>query len=599
MKRALGLLLSMGLSSLWAAPEYVELARPYKSDSVIQNTEQKPVDLGRGRLQVPLITWAADGVTIDANGGYSPNAQSRLAKAVGMPVELEVTDNFDTQVANYISGKSPFLRGTVGMITMASEALKSLSPELEPVVVYQLSWSTGADGFVAKGIETLADLKGKSIAVQKNGPHMDLVQVLLQDAGLQASDVTLKYVSDITMIDENKVSDPASAFREDASLSGAACIYPDLLTLTAGGNVGTGAEDSVKGAKPILTTRTASRVVADVYAVRRDFLEQNRPMVHGFVAELIRTQSEFITELGKIKEKQGDAAAFKKRCAPLAEFALMDAGAVNDFILWLGVDSELVDLAGNRSFFSDGQNPIGFAKTAGRAAQFFTSTGTLTAPVVPAVAGWDYLADFAKGGQIVQAKSTAPAFATPMAVREAAAKEDASELFRFTFNFPANAADIRWQDYRSTFDTLHDKVTRYGGAVVQLRGHSDNFFYNFVAMKQGQGAKTYKKRKPGTNEFIERPLPKLEQLNGSASRLSYDRAFSVKRAYASYLREAMALTGQEIDLSRFDVKGMGISDPIHAKPTTSAQRSENMRGELVIFAVESEISLDFSMDDLQ
>ena len=586
------------LGGVWSAPEYVEMARPYSQSAVVKQTAVKPVDLGRGRVEVPLITWAADGLTIDANGGMAPNAQSRLAQAMGMPVELKVTDDFDQQVRNYISGKSPFLRGTVGMVTMATEALKEISPGLEPVVILQLSWSTGADGFVAKGIETLPDLKGKSVVVQKNGPHLDLVQVLLQDAGLQASDVNLKFVSDITMIDEDQVRDPASAFREDSSLAGAACIFPDLLTLTAGGTVGTGAEDSVKGAKPILTTRTASRVVADVYAVRRDFLEQHRSMVHGFVSEMLKTQSSFIQELSDIKKKKGARADFKKRCAPLADFALMDAGAVNDFILWLGVDSELAGLEGNRRFLADTKNPVGFTKTAQRAAQFFQSMGYLRSSVIPSVAGWDYNADFS-GAPAVSVASAQPAFATPMAVRQAAAKEDASELFRYTFSFPANTSEIRWQDHRTTFDTLHDKVSRYGGAVVQLRGHSDNFFYNFVAMKTQQGAKTYRQRRPGTNEFIEKPLPKLEQLKGAANRLSYDRAFSVKRAYASYLREAIGLTTQEIDLSRFDVKGMGIGDPIYEKPTTPAQRSENMRGELVIFAVESEISLDFGMDDLQ
>ncbi len=598
MHKSLALFSALLSGWLTAAPEYVEIDKPF-STSYAFKTQVQPVNTGRGRLEVPIITWAADGITIDANNGMKPDPNSRLAKAVGMPLEIKVNDDFESQIENYISGRSPFLRGTVGMITQATEGLQALSSDLEPVVILQLSWSTGADGFVAKDIKTLSELKGKSIVVQKNGPHLDLVQVLLQDAGLKPEDVTLKFVKDITMIDENKISDPASAFREDSSITGAACIYPDILTLTAGGNVGTGAEDSVKGARPILSTRTASRVVADVYAVRKDFFQSNREMVHGFVSELLATQASFMSELDAVKNKKSASAEFKKRCAPLAQFALQDSGAVNDFILWLGVDSELAGLAGNRSFFADTKNPVGFAPTAQRTATYFQSIGNLTTAVIPSVANWDYNSDFSTKGTVIPVKKAKPAFATPAAVRNAASKQDASELFRYTFQFPANAAEIKWQDYRSTFDTLYDTVYRYGGAVVQLRGHSDNFFYNFALMKHQQGATTYKQRKPGTNEFIEKPLPKLEQLRGSSKRLSYDRAFSVKRAYASYLREAIGLTAAEIDLSRFDVKGMGITDPVHAKPTSPAQRAENMRGEMVIFAVESEISLDFGMDDLQ
>ena len=44
---------------------------------------------------MPLITWAADGVTVSANGGLAPNPTSSLARAVKMPLQLEVVDDFD------------------------------------------------------------------------------------------------------------------------------------------------------------------------------------------------------------------------------------------------------------------------------------------------------------------------------------------------------------------------------------------------------------------------------------------------------------------------------------------------------------------------
>ena len=89
------------------------------------------------------------------------------------------------------------------------------------------------------------------------------------------------------------------------------------------------------------------------------------------------------------------------------------------------------------------------------------------------------------------------------------------------------------------------------------------------------------------------------QVVNSANKLSYSRAFAVKSAYASYLRENLNLTSEEIDLSRFDVKGMGISDPIHRNATTPQERAANMRGEMVIISAEAELPLDFGMDDLQ
>ncbi len=591
-----------------AEVNYVEPAKPYKSSPFLKNVKSGKVKVSKGTVNIPIITWAADGVTVSSNGGMKPNAGSDLAKATGLPVNLELVDNFDKQVENYLSGHSPFLRGTVGMINLASEAISEINPDAAPVVIMQLSWSTGADGFVAKDIDKLADLKGKTIVVQRSGPHVDLVQVLLEDAGLKPGDVNIKYVTEITYNEEvaadGRAHDPASAMREDPSVAGAACIFPDILTLTAGGAVGTGAEDSVKGARGILSTRTASRVIADVYAVRKDFLESNREFVHGFVKAQLAEQDVFAAEIANIAKKdQADKsrlAAFKKKCAPLAGIFLLDEGAVNDYIAWVGADLELVGKTGNIEFFSNDKNPVGFGPTSNRVQSFYASTGMVGSSVVPGIAGWNFATDFG-GAAAVAAVPKMPekAFSSTQAVRKAAESEDASLLFSTEFQFPANTSEIQWQNHKTIFDTLHEKVTRYGGAIVQLRGHSDNFFYNFVVTKAKQGEKTYKKRVPGTNDFQTLPLPKVEQVVNSADQLSYERGFAVKRAYAQYLREALQFTNDEIDLSRFDVKGMGISDPVNAKPKNPDERKANMRGEMYIYAVEAEIPLDFGMDDLQ
>ena len=44
---------------------------------------------------------------------------------------------------------------------------------------------------------------------------------------------------------------------------------------------------------------------------------------------------------------------------------------------------------------------------------------------------------------------------------------------------------------------------------------------------------------------------------------------------------------------------MGITDPIVKNPTTADQRNDNMRGEMVIIAAESEIPTEIGPDDLK
>lgn len=593
-----------------AEVRYIDPVKPYKNSPFLKDLKSKDVNLDQKVLNVPLITWAADGVTVSANGGLEPNPNSKLARQLKLQIKLDVVDDFDKQVANYIQGHSPFLRGTVGMINLASEALKEIDPGLEPVVIFQLSWSTGADGFVAKNIEKLSDLKGKTIVVQRNGPHVDLVQVLLQDAGLNPDDVQLKYVSEITFnakaAKDGKVHDPAGALRADASLAGAACIFPDILTLTAGGKVGTGAEDSVKGARPILTTRTASRVIADVYAVRKDFYEQNKDLVKSFVTVLLQEQKVFQEHLENISNKKSadhnKVSSFKAMCKPLAGIFLQDQAAVNDYILWLGIDSELAGNSGNADFFGSSKNPVGFEATCQRIQSYYTSTGLLKSAVKISHAGFDFNSLVASASSAV--KSTPKpvvknVFSSSQETRKAAESKGANVLFEYTFKFPAAMSELDWRKHKDVFETMHEKVTRYGGAIVQLRGHADNFFYNFVQMKRQKGESRYQRRVPGTDKFEDLPLPNTEELANSANKLSFSRAFAVKKAYAEYVRESLGLSLDEIDMSRFDVKGMGVSDPIHKNPTTPEAREQNMRGQLMIIAVESEIPLEFDKDDLR
>ncbi len=586
---------------------YVEPARPYGASPFLKNAHKGPVD-ANSTLLIPLITWAADGVTVTANNGLAPNPNSPLARALGRPVKLEVIDDFDQQVQNYVGGRSPFLRGTADMIALVSQALKNIDPSLEPVVILQLSTSTGADGFVAReGISSLADLKGKTIVTQINGPHLSLIGNMLKDAGLQPSDVTIKFVRDITAAPDYKpadpAADPANAFRRDPQLTGAACISPDILALTAGGTVGTGLEGTVKGARAVFTTKTASEIIFDTYAVRRDFLGDHPELVDAFREAHLRQQETFLSELANIEKKRNAdrprVEAFKTLCKPLAKIFNQDENAVGDYIVWVGRDLQLAGRAGNAKFFDDA-NPIGFRATTARIQDFFGALGLIQSPTNIA---YNRPSPTERGASVPAATpkpaAAAPAFTSTEAVRKAADSKNANVMYRYTFKFPVQVSDINWHDYQEVFARIHETVTRYGGAVVQLRGHADNFFYNFVVAKQKQGQTTYQRRIAGTDKFETLPLPKPEELLNDANSLSYARAFAIKRAYVAYVREALHLGPDEVDLSRFDVKGMGVTDPVVKNPTTADQRNDNMRGEMVIIAAETELPTDIGADDLK
>ena len=273
------LLISVCNSLSWGAAKSI----PFQALSQVVKTGVGSV--GAGASLVPLITWGADIRTLHANGNSTSTVPGSIFASAGLQLELKREDDFSKQVENYISGKSPYLRGTLGMINMASELL-SHDARTVPIVIYQLSESAGGDAMVVKNaIKNAKDLRGKTVAVQAFGPHVDYLTTILAGAGLSPGDVNIRWYPDLTGTENT----PMAALHE-SDIDAAMVIIPDAMALTSGGNVGTGAEDSVKGARIMLSTKTADHVIADVYAVRSDYFQSNKKNVQQFVHGLMQAQ---------------------------------------------------------------------------------------------------------------------------------------------------------------------------------------------------------------------------------------------------------------------------------------------------------------------
>jgi len=85
--------------------------------SQVVSTSLKPVRTS-GAITLPTITWGGDIATVYAeiNGIFKQNS---------LDFTLRNEDNFKAQVQRCINGETPYLRGTKGMIKMASDAFKA------------------------------------------------------------------------------------------------------------------------------------------------------------------------------------------------------------------------------------------------------------------------------------------------------------------------------------------------------------------------------------------------------------------------------------------------------------------------------------------
>ena len=137
------IILGLLCASVQAAPKFIDAP-------ALSKLIKTPIGkVKKGTTQVPLITWGADVRTIYANGNTRATRNSSIFNQLGLKLRLEREDDFKHQIENYLSGKSPYLRGTLGMINMASEIL-SKDKRTQPIVIYQLSESAGGDALVVK-----------------------------------------------------------------------------------------------------------------------------------------------------------------------------------------------------------------------------------------------------------------------------------------------------------------------------------------------------------------------------------------------------------------------------------------------------------------
>jgi ABC-type nitrate/sulfonate/bicarbonate transport system substrate-binding protein len=518
-------------------------------------------------VKVPLITWGGDIATILANGDARKTRQGSIFAKAGLNYELAREDVFANQVKAYMKGESPYLRGTLGMINMASELL-SADPRTKPVVIYQLTWSAGGDALAVSGkIRTAADLKGKTIGVQAYGPHVYYMSRLLADAGLSLKDVKLKWYPDLTGTDDTPM-----AAMQAGEVDAAFAITPDAMLLTSGGTVGTGAEGSIRGARILLSTRTANRVISDVYVVRSDYFQQHRKQVQAFVGGLMQG-AETLRQLAAGK----GSAGYKKTFSAAAELLLDSRLALADAEGLYG-DCQFVEWQGNRDFFANPNYPRSLTRLSSEIQTSLTGLGLLSGQVPLAQAGWDY--DKLRQGLKFADRSEAPRFDRAQVTSVIARKQQQGtlqdgELFSFEIFFEPNQNTFAADLYQSAFDKVISFSATYGGALITVEGNSDPLGY-------------LRKKKSGESSIV------LGRVKQAAKNLSLSRAMAVRDSITQYASQK----GITLDPSQFAVVGHGITKPKNGvcgkdpcAPKTEKEWRDNMRVEFRILQVEAESSV--------
>jgi ABC-type nitrate/sulfonate/bicarbonate transport system substrate-binding protein len=561
----LGVFLCIALAPLsGSAVEFI--AAPPLTEVVKEAVGEVRADTGG--TTIPLITWGGDIATIHANGNALRTAKGSIFEREGLQLQLSRTDDFKKQVQAYIKGETPYLRGTLGMISMAAELLNR-DPRTKPVFIYQHTWSNGGDCLVVKtGLNSAADLKGKTIAMQAYGPHVDYLATLLKDSGLKMSDVKIKWVKDLT----GTPNSPAEAFY-DASIDAAMMIVPDGLMLTSGGTVGTGAEGSVKGSRIMLSTKSANRVIADVYAVRSDYFNANKATVKKFVHGLLLGEQS-LRQL--FKNRQAQMTDYQPMIVGTAKILLDSDSATGDAEA-LYNDCEYAGFRGNVKFFTDQNWPRNFVRLSEEIQSAYVVAGLLSRKAPVAHAEWPYQ-ELSAGLQGIDAadipRFNVEAVSKVVAQKQAKGTLNEGELFSFEVFFQPNQNTFAAESYADAFKKVVELASTYGGAVITVEGHSDPLAY-------------LSKLKAKADEIV------LRQTQQAGKNLSLTRAMAVRDSIMGFAQAA----GVNLDQSQFTVIGQGITQPktgmcgsVPCPPKTKEDWLSNMRVVFRIIQIEAEES---------
>ncbi len=584
-----------------------------------------PVTIGEpkatGQISIPYITWGADVAEFYANGGLTTK-DGTIFKSQGLNLQYTGGDDFIQQVRDYMSGKTPFLRGTMRMIGQASETLGA-DPRTKPVVLYQLSWSVGDHAVSPARIKTLNDLKAKVAkgekvvaCLQRGGPHVGMADDLFKTAGITWDNVTIIWTDDLT-----GEKGPAAKLSSDETVDIAFVISPDMIGLTGGlDQVGSGAEGTLKGAHVLLSTATLSRSIADVRVARADFFKDHKDICEKLTAGVFKAHQD-MKALRKAYEKQANSEEGKKYFTQLklaqtvfGEDVLPSAEVDAAGLL---MDCNMVGLTGNISFFNDASNLQGFKSKEKSALDLAANLGLAKVRQGLGSAEFDYkrLAQLASIQYVEPPKTQARISGEFEVFPDTDLDKDT--IVSFTIQFKPDQSTFDAEQYGTEFTRVLENASLLGNAAVVIRGHADpsKTLYHLVKLGlkkgslkvtgQGKARKYFYNGRPldiqatreicaliETGDFDGDNQWKPRQIMGAALRTSHTRANSVRDALVSFA----ATQGVKLDESQLKPQGVGIADPLVPKPTSAKEASNNMRVEFRIIKVSGESLEDSEFD---
>jgi NitT/TauT family transport system substrate-binding protein len=380
-----------------------------------------------------------------ANNGMEPNENSDLYKKYGIKLEIRQMDAVKDTRSGLHSGDLDLVYCTTDALPVEMGSGSELLQD-DVVQIMQVNQSHGADAIVVrKGIDDVANLRGKKIAYAVGTASHTLLLNVLETANMKMSDINGYQVADGV--------EAANAFK-NAQCDAALVWAPDDEDCIA----------ALPGAKVLISSAVASQIIADGLLVKKTVLDSKRDLI----TKLVKGWLEGNARINKDPVAKKDAnALFAKGFKFPEDIAAKSADKVyfstlNDNINFFGLNTAYTGVTGDRMY--------------GRMAVKYTEIGLTKSP-----APWRNVSDPSVIQELMKDKdfvdNSSQVAATPVAFPVASQEvktEQAQSSKLVKLEFQTNSAAMT-EDNKAVVDQeIKELAQGFEKAYIRVEGNTDN-----------------------------------------------------------------------------------------------------------------------------
>ncbi|MCB9264940.1 MAG: ABC transporter substrate-binding protein [Lewinellaceae bacterium] len=139
-------------------------------------------------VKVVIPTWIGFIPGIMYNDGFVRNKKTGLFQKYKRELQFTLNDDLDKVCDAFRAGEANLIWSTIDRLPYVIDKVRNWNPR----VIYQASWSNGADAILArKHIQSVQDLKGKRVHFPLDSPSQTFLHYVLREHNLSLKDVQL------------------------------------------------------------------------------------------------------------------------------------------------------------------------------------------------------------------------------------------------------------------------------------------------------------------------------------------------------------------------------------------------------------------------